>query len=104
MLTVQVAYGEPAKQVAVEVTVPRDANASAALSAASDALRAAFPDVDFAALALAVWGEAATPDTPLRDGDRLELLRPLIADPKLTRRRRADANAKRKPPGSVFRR
>lgn len=37
----------------------------------------------------AVYGEAVAADAPLRDGDRLELLRPLQMDPKEARRRRA---------------
>lgn len=37
----------------------------------------------------AIFGEAATPATVLRDGDRLELLRALLVDPKEARRRRA---------------
>ena len=47
---------------------------------------------DFATLAFAVWGRPVTATTLLRDGDRLELLRPLLADPKLARRRRAERN------------
>lgn len=39
--------------------------------------------------AYAVHGERAGPDTGLRDGDRVELLRPLLVDPKEARRRRA---------------
>ena len=38
----------------------------------------------------AVFGVRAEPQTPLSDGDRIELLRPLLADPKDARRRRAD--------------
>lgn len=37
----------------------------------------------------AVFGERVQAGTPLRDGDRLELLRPLLMDPKEARRRRA---------------
>jgi putative ubiquitin-RnfH superfamily antitoxin RatB of RatAB toxin-antitoxin module len=37
----------------------------------------------------AVFGVKAVAETPLRDGDRLELLRPLQVDPKEARRRRA---------------
>lgn len=37
----------------------------------------------------AVYGQRAGPDTVLRDGDRVELLRPLQADPKDARRKRA---------------
>jgi len=43
-----------------------------------------------------VFGERAQPGYRLRDGDRIELLRPLQADPKEARRRRA--SAARKPP------
>jgi putative ubiquitin-RnfH superfamily antitoxin RatB of RatAB toxin-antitoxin module len=39
-------------------------------------------------LAPAVWGRARDASHPLREGDRLELLRPLAADPKEARRRR----------------
>ena len=38
---------------------------------------------------LAVFGQTATPATTLRAGDRLELLRPLLVDPKEQRRERA---------------
>ena len=41
--------------------------------------------------ACAVFGVRATADTELREGDRLELLRPLVADPKDARRRRAES-------------
>lgn len=37
----------------------------------------------------AVYGERVAPAAPLRSGDRLELLRPLLVDPKEARRRRA---------------
>jgi uncharacterized protein len=40
---------------------------------------------------LAVFGRAVGLDTPLHDGDRIELLRPLVMDPKEARRRRAGA-------------
>jgi putative ubiquitin-RnfH superfamily antitoxin RatB of RatAB toxin-antitoxin module len=57
----------------------------------ADALRAAGwehePDVS----GYAVFGVAAGLDTRLHDGDRVELLRPLQADPKEARRRRAQA-------------
>ena len=42
-------------------------------------------------IGIAVHGEIAASDRPLRDGDRVELLRPLAIDPKEARRRRAGA-------------
>ena len=43
----------------------------------------------------AIYGERATPQTALRDRDRLELLGPLLADPKDARRQRAKVQAER---------
>jgi len=42
----------------------------------------------------ALHGVRAEPDASLRDGDRIELLRPLVADPKDARRRRAAGQPK----------
>jgi putative ubiquitin-RnfH superfamily antitoxin RatB of RatAB toxin-antitoxin module len=64
-----------------------DALASANLSAQVPGL---VPDADH----LAVFGEAVTPATVLYDGDRVELLRPLLADPKQARRERARGGKK----------
>lgn len=36
-----------------------------------------------------IWGQVVSRDAVLKNGDRLEFYRPLIADPKVTRRRRA---------------
>ena len=36
-----------------------------------------------------IWGKATQPDALLRDGDRVEIYRPLVADPKVARRKRA---------------
>jgi putative ubiquitin-RnfH superfamily antitoxin RatB of RatAB toxin-antitoxin module len=44
---------------------------------------------------LAIHGVRAEADATLRDGDRIELLRPLVADPKDARRRRAAGGDKR---------
>lgn len=56
----------------------------------AEALAAAAFDGDPPA-AVAVFGEAVDADRPLADGDRVELLRPLLLDPKEARRRRAAA-------------
>ncbi|KAF1022476.1 MAG: Protein RnfH [Paracidovorax wautersii] len=50
------------------------------------------PDIaaqlDSGMLVASVWGERAGPDQVLRDGDRVELCRPLRVDPKVARRER----------------
>ncbi|WP_462115740.1 RnfH family protein [Lysobacter xanthus] len=55
----------------------------------ADALRAA----GLEGSAVAVFGERAEPGRTLAEGDRVEVLRPLIADPKDARRRRASKRA-----------
>ncbi|MFC3549558.1 RnfH family protein [Lysobacter cavernae] len=60
----------------------------------ADALNAAGFEHDAEAVAYAVFGVRATLQAPLHDGDRVELLRPLQADPKEARRRRADLKTK----------
>ncbi|MEA9562868.1 MULTISPECIES: RnfH family protein [unclassified Xanthomonas] len=50
-----------------------------------------------ASAAIAIHGVVARPDQVLRAGDRVELLRPLLLDPKEARRRRAASAAKADP-------
>jgi putative ubiquitin-RnfH superfamily antitoxin RatB of RatAB toxin-antitoxin module len=62
-------------------------------SRVADALELAARDPDLAALNLAgsaigIFGRVVRPDQPLNDGDRLEIYRPLAADPKAARRAR----------------
>ncbi|MEO8935596.1 MAG: RnfH family protein [Burkholderiaceae bacterium] len=45
--------------------------------------------LDTSTLSFAIFGRRASRDTPLHDGDRVELLRPLLVDPKEARHRRA---------------
>jgi putative ubiquitin-RnfH superfamily antitoxin RatB of RatAB toxin-antitoxin module len=49
-----------------------------------------FPDLDLSAYKLGIFGKLTKADTVLRDKDRIEIYRPLIADPKEVRRRRAE--------------
>jgi uncharacterized protein len=46
------------------------------------------PGIDLAAMAVGVYGKKKTLDTVLREHDRVEVYRPLIADPKNARRRK----------------
>lgn len=47
-----------------------------------------FPSLDLAAATVGVWGRKARPDDVLREGDRIEVYRPLRVDPKVARRER----------------
>lgn len=48
-----------------------------------------FPQIDLQRSRVGVFGKLAQPNRVLRDGDRVEIYRPLIGDPKEIRRRRA---------------
>jgi putative ubiquitin-RnfH superfamily antitoxin RatB of RatAB toxin-antitoxin module len=50
---------------------------------------AEFPDIDLATQPVGVYAKKKTLDTVLRERDRVEIYRPLVADPKDSRRRRA---------------
>ena len=102
-LRVEVAYAEPARQLVQALDLPAEATIGDAVNAALPALQAAFPNLDFTTLAVGVWGEPANRERLLQAGDRVELYRPLSADPKLARRTRVDHAAKRRAPGRVFR-
>jgi uncharacterized protein len=53
-----------------------------------------FPEIDLSAAKIGVWGKLRDPSSAVHAGDRIEIYRPLIADPKATRSLRA-ANKKR---------
>ncbi len=53
------------------------------------------PEADRSQYSLAIHGRAVNSSTVLREGDRVEILRPLSIDPKLARRRRAELKSSR---------
>ncbi|SEK30383.1 hypothetical protein SAMN05216359_101357 [Roseateles sp. YR242] len=62
-----------------------------------EALRAShwFEEPQLPALKTGIWGKLRPLDTPLRDGDRVEVYRPLTVDPKEARRQRYKATGQR---------
>ncbi|MEO8654113.1 MAG: RnfH family protein [Ramlibacter sp.] len=62
------------------------ANALEALQVSG--LTAHAPDLDWRHASVAIWGRKVGLQEPLRDGDRLEVPRPLQVDPKIARRER----------------
>lgn len=84
-IRVEVVYALPQEQQRVTVELPHGSSAFDAVQASG--LLQRLPQA--APLHLGVWGRRVTPDIGLRDGDRVEIYRPLIADPKQVRRERA---------------
>ena len=81
-----VAYAEPGTEAQVDVAVASGTTVADAVAASG--LIARF-ELKPSMLAYAIFGQRVRAETPLADGDRVELLRPLAADPKEARRRRA---------------
>jgi len=86
-LAVTVAYAAPGVEAIVAVALPAGATVADAVAASGLVARLG---LDAAGLDCAFFGERAALATPLADGDRVELTRPLTADPKRVRRKRAE--------------
>lgn len=86
-ILVEVAYALPNQQVVLPVKVAEGASAEQAIQASGILSR--FPDIDLAENKIGIFGKLGKPDTVLRAHDRVEIYRPLIADPKEVRRQRA---------------
>ena len=87
MIAVQVVYALPGSQRIYAVNLPDGATVSDAINASG--VLADHPALDLGAHRLGVFGKVAAADRPVRDGDRVEIYRPLTADPKEARRKRA---------------
>jgi putative ubiquitin-RnfH superfamily antitoxin RatB of RatAB toxin-antitoxin module len=85
-MRVTVAWASPGSRGSVEVDLPEGASVADAVRR-SDALARA--GVEAGDARFAIFGQAAHPATPLRAGDRVEITRPLLVDPKAARRARA---------------
>ncbi len=86
-ILVEVVYARPGRQVVSHVKVREGASARDAIE--QSGLLGEFPEIDLAKNKLGIWNKLAKPDAVLRDKDRVEIYRPLIADPKEVRRQRA---------------
>jgi len=85
-IRVSVVYADPQRQITREIEIRTDATVEDAI-AASAILRELPPD--FVPAGIGIFGSKVARDARLRDGDRIELYRPLQIDPKEARRKRA---------------
>ncbi|MEJ5211961.1 MAG: RnfH family protein, partial [Burkholderiales bacterium] len=87
-ILVEVAYARPDQQVLIPVRLPPGATVEEAIRRSGVLER--FPEIDLARNKVGIWSKLTKLDTPVRDRDRVEIYRPLIADPKEVRRKRAE--------------
>ncbi len=86
-ITVTVVYALPDAVTEIEVRLVEGATVAEAIERSGIAAR--LPGVDIGGAPVGIFGKRVPRDTMLGDGDRVELYRRLIADPKAARRRRA---------------
>ncbi|MBP2194644.1 RnfH family protein [Pantoea cypripedii] len=93
-ITIEVVYALPEKQYLRTVTLEEGATVEEAIKASG--LLSLRKDIDLKTNKVGVFSRPVKLDDTLQDGDRVEIYRPLIADPKEMRRQRAERSAEKK--------
>ena len=97
-IKVEVVYALPNEQALVRLDVPVGTTVQQAVMLSQ--LPEKFPDISVGGQSkVGIFGRLTKPDTCLRAGDRVEIYRPLLADPKEVRKRRAAEGKKMKKGG-----
>ena len=86
-IAVEVVYPLPTKQEVVRLQL--DVGASLQTAVEASGLLAKYPEIDLKKNKFGIWNKLSKLDVVLRDFDRVEIYRPLIADPKEVRKQRA---------------
>ncbi|MEQ1440538.1 RnfH family protein [Fontimonas sp. SYSU GA230001] len=92
LIQVEVCYARPDEQVILKLDVNEGATLREAIERSGILQR--FPEIDLTRNRIGRWSHLAAFDDVVRPGDRIEIYRPLIADPKEMRRQRAAAARK----------
>jgi hypothetical protein len=86
-ILVEVAYAKPDVQVLIPLYVDKGTTLEQAI--AQSGVLEDFPEIDLNKNKVGIFGKVAKKDVELREKDRVEIYRPLIADPKEVRKQRA---------------
>ncbi|WP_455234737.1 RnfH family protein [Thiogranum longum] len=97
VILVEIAYAKPEEQAILHLEVPIGTKLQEAVEQSGILDR--FPEIDTATMKVGIFGKLKKPDQVLRAGDRVEIYRPLIADPKVVRKQRAAQGKKMKKGG-----
>ncbi len=87
IMRVEVAYARPGQQAIIQVSLPKGATLEEAIQASG--VLEQFSEIELDKNKVGIFGKLTQRDQPLRPGDRVEIYRPLLADPKQARRERA---------------
>jgi putative ubiquitin-RnfH superfamily antitoxin RatB of RatAB toxin-antitoxin module len=86
-IAVEVVFGRPEAQTLVALSLQQGATVASAI--ARSGLAETYPDESFADLPAGIWGRVVERERILKDGDRVEIYRPLQLEPRESRRRLA---------------
>ena len=86
-ISVELVYIETDSQNVIELYVDNGSSIEQAIHLSG--LLTRFPEIDLAINKVGIFNKVKDLDTTLADGDRIEIYRPLLADPKEARRQRA---------------
>jgi uncharacterized protein len=84
---VEVVYAQPQRQRIIAVKVAAGTNVADAVR--QSGILNEFPEIDLGQARLGIFSRRVDAHATVHDGDRIEVYRPLIADPKTVRRERA---------------
>lgn len=84
-MQIGVAYSEPAQQLWLRIEVAEDATVQAAIEQSGILVK--FPHIDLAEYKIGIFGKVTDLDAALKPGDRIEIYRPITADPATVPRR-----------------
>ena len=87
-MNVGVCYAEADRQTWLRLEVPDDSTVQQAIELSG--LLNQYPHIDLAKQKVGIFGKLAKLDTPVKDGDRIEIYRQITADPAQVKRRRID--------------
>ncbi|WP_199609209.1 RnfH family protein [Flocculibacter collagenilyticus] len=87
-ISIEVAYATPEKQSIIDVNIDHDCTVEQAIL--QSGILGMYPEIDLKENKVGIWNRAAKLSDQLREADRIEIYRPLIADPKEVRKRRAE--------------
>ncbi|MFM0176882.1 RnfH family protein [Paraburkholderia aspalathi] len=91
-LSIEVCYALANEQALITVDLPEGATLQQAIEASGILQR--YPQIDLGMQKVGVFGKLKPLDTVLADHDRVEIYRPLLVDPKLSRQRRVEKTRK----------
>ena len=89
-MNVGVCYAEADRQTWLRLEVPNDSTVRQAIELSG--LLNQYPSIDLTKHKVGIFGKLAKLDAPVKDGDRVEIYRPITADPTQVQRRRVDVD------------